>query len=552
MCDNARMASFWSNRNLGGTRDAVLVNGLGTLAGCASIMLAIILQPEDEAFGPGLGVAFSATGVLLTWSLTLAIRAWRRGERNGWCRAVMVLDGLETVFLGAIAYFVRFVLPMFPFSGRYQYAWQWELEWALETGVIVFLSVGVIACLGAAPVAWWRVRRAAKRDAKEGIQGRSHWKRGLIWFCAVAALLVALLLPSPLFLYCAVWDSQHAEHTTWRNWVLDNTPVFVADTAAGALTLSSHAIANRSYHCALQSGRVSKNRLLAEVYSSDPLTRSGAFEGLEHSDPQAALPLAEQIGQGRTFGTSQDLRGWAGWMMSKYGTAERIRHFLDQAATRLPPPFDFMRGLLWGLRDRPEFLPELAGFCRKDSANRGVALCVLAWILPPKDVPGVWAEFLADSDPLRRQQAIGTVANIRDLNVRLAIFAACLESPDPSVRQEMHKHLGSSSLAFHDCESRDSALAKRLAQSLLPILDDADRNCCCAAAWNLSVLIGDHGTFDGRGTFDDHGTLQKEMDFFRILSVSLARGMPVQATPQEQELLDSIRAAARKWLDERK
>ncbi|MGD0092578.1 MAG: hypothetical protein ABSE73_21900 [Planctomycetota bacterium] len=172
---NARMASFWSNRNLPGTRDAVLVHGLTMLAGCISIVLVIILRPNDEAFCAALGVAFSATGVLLVWSLTLAVRAWRRGEHNGWCWAVMVLGGPETLLLSVIAYPIRFVfLHAAP------------LQWAYETGIIVFLPVGAIAHVVAVAVTWWRLRRAAKRDAGAGLQPRSHWKRGLVWFCAAA------------------------------------------------------------------------------------------------------------------------------------------------------------------------------------------------------------------------------------------------------------------------------------------------------------------------------------------------------------------------------
>ncbi|MGD0089764.1 MAG: hypothetical protein ABSE73_07575 [Planctomycetota bacterium] len=72
MCDNEEMASFWSNRNLSGTRDAVLIHGLAMLAGCVFLVLAVILRPDDQAFGPGLGTALSATGVFLVWSLTLA------------------------------------------------------------------------------------------------------------------------------------------------------------------------------------------------------------------------------------------------------------------------------------------------------------------------------------------------------------------------------------------------------------------------------------------------------------------------------------------------
>jgi len=149
MWDNERMASFWSSPNLSGTRDAVLVNGLAALAGCASIVLAMILRPDDQAFGPALGVALSATGVLLVWSLTLAVRAWRRGERSGWAWAVMVLGGPEIVLLCTLALLVRFVFPC-SFSS--------PLQWDYGTGMIVFLPVGTIAYLGAMPVTWWQIR----------------------------------------------------------------------------------------------------------------------------------------------------------------------------------------------------------------------------------------------------------------------------------------------------------------------------------------------------------------------------------------------------------
>ena len=344
---------------MGGTRDAVLVNGLATLAGCTSIVLAIVLRQNDEAFGPGLGVALSATGVLLVWSLTLAVRAWRRGERNGWVWAVMVLGGLETVLLGTMAFLIRFVLP---FSSPF--------EWAYETGLIVFLPVGAIAYLAAVPVTWWRLRRAARRDANTGLPTRSHWKRGLIWFCAVAGLLTALLLPGPLFLYCSDWDrgssgsDMDKEFLNWRIWVWENTPVFVADTAAGALAPSSHPVAWNLYVCALRTGRVSKNRLLAEVNSTDSKAQC-ALLGLERSDPQAALALADQIGQGSFSVTSTSLQGRAGWTMGRHGTPERIRYFFDQAATQSPPDVTFMSSLCDVLANRPEFLPEIASFAGK-------------------------------------------------------------------------------------------------------------------------------------------------------------------------------------------
>jgi len=532
MWDNESMASLWSSRNLSGTRDAVLINGLATLAGCVSIVLAYILDPHGEAFGPGLGVALSATGVLLVWSLTLAVRAWRRGEHNGWCWAVMILGGPETVLLGAIAYLIRFV---FPSSSGFQWTLQWVWQWAWENCVFVILPAGAIAYLVAALVTWWRLRRAAKR------QPRSHWKRGLIWFCAVFALLSALLLPWPLFYYCSEREFYSGEGRSWKTWVLEHTPVFVADIAAGGLTLSSHPSTVHLYHCALWSGRVSKNRLLAEVNSTDPTAQQSAFGGLERADPQAALALADQIGQARTSGTWSGLVQQAGGLMARRGTLGRVRYYLDQDTTQSPQPSGFMDGLFESLSGRSDCLPELVSSCRKGSPYRQAALNVLAQRLPPKDVPGVWAEFLADSDPLRRQQAVWAIAQIRDLWVRFEMIVAGFESPDLSLRQQMLQHyLRNPYWDFWEHRFSTPALM-RLVQSLLPVLDDADRGVRCGAACRLSRFV------------DDHGTLQKEFTFFSSFLLSRLRGRnPVGAEPEEPEMLESVRAAAKKWLDEHK
>ncbi|MGD0090661.1 MAG: hypothetical protein ABSE73_12140 [Planctomycetota bacterium] len=535
------MASIWSSRDLSGTRDAVLVNGLATLAGCISIVLAIILRPEDQAFGPGLGVALSATGVLLVWSLTLAVRAWRRGEHSGWCWAVMALGGPEAVLLGVVAYLIRFVLPFSSLG-----------DWAYETGLIVFLPVGAIAYLVAVPMTWWRLRGAARRDAESsaglraggdaGATTRSHWKRGLIWFCAVAGLLTALLLPFPLFLYCVSWSSMHWRVHNWKTWVMENTPIFVAEPAAGALTLSSHKAAVDLYYHALMSGRVSRKRLLSEVNSTDYIIQECAFTGLELADPQAALSVADQIGQGSIFAWMTDLLQRAGNMIGRRGTREQIRYFLDQDTTESPPDAAFMKGLLDALDIRRAFLPELTSSCKKTSTSREHGLMILAERLPPKDLPGVWAEFLADSDPLRRQQAIKCIPYISDMNARLAVLVACFESPDPSVRQEIQQlWLVYHSYAVHGCESGDTVLVKRLVNALLPALDEADRATRCAAACSLYALVG------------AHWKLRRDWYFFSDVLRCQAKGESVAwATEKEQDKLESIRAAARKWLDDHK
>ena len=198
-----------------------------------------------------------------------------------------------------------------------------------------------------------------------------------------------------------------------------------------------------------------------------------------------------------------------------------------------------MHGLLYGLHDIPEILPELTSLCRKDPKNRQVALYALARALRPKDLPGFGAEFLADSDPVRRHQAMQAIPAIRDASARLAIIAAGLESPDPAVRQELRQWLPSAYLFFRDCRSSAPALVKRLVQALLPVLNDDDPGIRCAAACSLASLV------------DDHGSMQKTFNFFNSLHYDLLHGIPWQAKPLEPEMLEAVRAAAEKWLSRR-
>ncbi|MGD0092733.1 MAG: hypothetical protein ABSE73_22710, partial [Planctomycetota bacterium] len=353
-------------------------------------------------------------------------------------------------------------------------------------------------------------------------QARSHWKRGLIWFCGGVALMLALLLPGPLFVYCSYCEYRRESHT-WRTWVAHHTPVFVADPAAWALSLSSHSKAAELYRGALFTGRVSKNRLLAELNSTDATNQCFAFLGLKRADPQAALAEAERIGQGSFLRSPGALDSAAGMAMGQQGTPERIRHFLDLAATQAPPS-DFMRNVLWWSSSRPELLPDLSSFCKKNSPYREVALGLLAEKVPPKDLPGYWTELLADSDSPRRQQAINTIHNIKLVNVRLTVLATLFESTDPSVRQDLRQCLPIVHYAFLDGWTGDSALVKRLVKCLLPLLDDSDLNIRSQAADSFVLLL------DRR----------EKRAFFQELR---------QIAPKTPEMYEAYRAAARKWLE---
>jgi hypothetical protein len=191
-----------------------------------------------------------------------------------------------------------------------------------------------------------------------------------------------------------------------------------------------------------------------------------------------------------------------------------------------------MVNLFWAVGNRPELLPDLATYCKKDSSkNREHALAVLARILPPKDLPSYWTELLADSDSSRRRQAIEKIVRIDSVDVRLTILAAGFESPDPSVRQDMRQCLPGLFNAFRYGGSADGVLVKRLVQRLLPFLDDSAPSIRRAAAQSFLWLLG------------ENGLLWNEYAF----STELWDTAP--GTPRELEMVETIRAAVRKWLE---
>jgi hypothetical protein len=121
-------------------------------------------------------------------------------------------------------------------------------------------------------------------------------------------------------------------------------------------------------------------------------------------------------------------------MVGQFGTPEEIRCCLDEAGSQSAPPDPgFVNGLLGGLGKRKDVVPDLTAFCRKQSAQRDCALMELAWLLPEKDLPRVWAEWLADSDSVRRWEAMKALFCSPHVSARFTVLASFLESPNPIV-----------------------------------------------------------------------------------------------------------------------
>jgi hypothetical protein len=242
-------------------------------------------------------------------------------------------------------------------------------------------------------------------------------------------------------------------------------------------------------------------------------------------------------------GTTVDVRAWAGATIGRSGTTEEVRRYLNQAATQWPPPdFNFIQGLLHGLGHRPEFLPDLLTFSRKDTTHHGHALIILVRMLPQNDLPKYWAEWMADSSSQRRQEAIKVLRAIQSVQMQLTFLADALENPDPAVQQDLAQCLSQRNfpiVAFERCYNIENKVRKRPIKDLLPLLEDNTLPVRRAASMAIvNLLDGEKGL----GVALRPDRVRQWWSSWPVCPETL----------EELDARQDIRGAAQKWLEKQK
>ncbi|MCY3020891.1 MAG: hypothetical protein NTW87_17885 [Planctomycetota bacterium] len=512
-------------------RDAVLVHGLALLCLAVLLTLPFVVDISQRTAAAFLGVSVSAALALSLWSLVLSIRALWRGERARWPVLVIAVFLLE----GALSCLAYSCGPLFFESSFARFAGCVSRQSALavfESGAPVFVPTFVLAVLLAAPVAWWRTRRAEKRAMAQGGQpwGRARrWKRGAAWFFPVAALLAALLLPMPLFAFSAY--TRYYARSGWRWWVIQHTPVFVGDAVARLAARLSDPRGTAFYFNVLGTGRVSRDRIMAEITSRKPYREYCALNALASADLPAALACAEAIGRGELKSGGAGLDVTAGDLLGQCGTPEQIRPVLDPARTP-PVAASFLLGLWRAVErgKRKEFLPDLERFCQSAAPGncRQAALEAFVTLASEEDIERLWASFLADTNAKRKAESVRCLFNPTFIAAaprvpRPKVAAACLEDTDVSVRRLATWLLSNN---FSAWRRMDKPTLRRMVKALVPMLDDTDRDEQLEAAWMLHLLTE---------------APQDERDFCEWIN---------NQAGLNTEILAKVRAAAQKWLEE--
>lgn len=509
------------------SRDALLIHGISLLAAASAVTVSVFLGPSHQDLPVVLGMGISATFVLGVWSVVLAIRALRKGERARRAVAVLLLFLVELAaasVLLAAGIFERQLPSRLVF-------------WAVRLGLPVLLPVLLLATAIVAPIAWWRVRRAERLAVAAGGAAwprARRWKRGLIWYLAVAAVVAALALPVPLFILCACtahWEYRAEDRTSWRAWVRQRTPLFVGDAAAALLAGSTQPFFADGYARVLRTGRVSPERLTAELQSSVSWVPYAALEGLVVADKRRAADAADQVGRRGLVVRNTWLYRNAGMVLAQFGSPDQVRYYLNPAL-KPPPPFSFLSGVLIGILQprRTAFLGDVERFCEGDSPNRDDGLRALAKLT--SDPARCWPKLFADPDPSRRRQSVFAIQSGDDVNLRMQVLLVALETRNDAVLAAF-AHEARDIMALCGGASRD--VTARTTQAVLPLLDDQNLDVRRASAWAISGLI--------------IAPADLESKLFQTASLMTDGNTQWPESPEERALREQLRDAARRWLE---
>ncbi len=318
-------------------------------------------SPDGMTSGAILGIVCPV--VLIVWSVVLGIRAVWAGERLTWPLVVLTLTLWEVslVVLGLWAWYMMdsILRTHYPL-----------ILWANYNALPVLLPAGLLAITVAVPFALWRVRVGRRRRAASGALALSRAEeigRVLPWTVAVVAIVEALLLPLPLFVFCVVFGLSTSSNfkVPWCRLVVEYTPNAMRDPV--------EAISRRGWlwpdgisATLIESGYVSTARLKERIYGGS----DSAWVALEQLDQIEAIRFARAVAAGKVDASTISTAVLIGMgQLLVYGSSvEELRTLLRSDAAS-PPSVPFRRGMLEGLRRsqrEQKLLPEIETYIEQD------------------------------------------------------------------------------------------------------------------------------------------------------------------------------------------
>ena len=512
-------------------RSAALVHGLAFVAAALALGAVWAVGTKTEEAERILGMGLSAVGVMALWSVVLAMQALLRGEPGAWPMSVL---GVVTIEVAALSTFLCL-------SGLSK-----PQHFPIRAGLPLFVLFGMFVSFVAVPVAFWRAKRAERSEIaakKPEWNNKRRWKRRFAWFSGIFTILTVLLLPWPLFLFCAGsagYDDWPANSQgDWRNSVARHTPDFIRNTVAFLLEQSTLKPVVALHELIVSNGYLSQSELQRHLNGASSVLNQYALYGISRSDPAVALEFAIEIADGRgTCNTPMDHD--AGWIMGEYGSAKQIRYCLSPV---ISAPAGFTETFVDSLvrNKRSEFVPELKRLAEISSPERAAALRALDILVPSPEVEQFWLKLLADQNPKTRREAAGCIHLISTQDVRARMYLECVINSDVQVRYCAFESDAFNAIYINRLQFEEDIKYISYVERLMELLDEHDLIQRRGAVWLLYYIIGARVAKTIPAPWSSvSGTW------------ATCGGTPSPEIPGESETVEAMRVAARKWLAERK
>ena len=447
---------------------AALVHGVALVFVAGGLLVWWLLQDWPDESLTSLGVGSVAYLCMALWSIVLAVRALRNGERAAW--PVFVVFAALTEFAGFwVLCFVLYVRDGF---GGPRYGLLPLLDKGLAWYVPVWALFVWLTVLTIAPLARWHVRRAERKDLHKGRppwSRRRRWLLGLAGYAALSALLALVVLPVPVVLYTGL-EGWRSSDPFPRRVVVRAMPLWAQRTARFISARLPRALSAVEYRLC-GDGLLADELLLEEIL--DPASRAGdaALQAYLRDSPKDAWALVDRMILGEVTVPSSRLQTAGSWLAHS-APPPQVIHVLRLTDN---PPNVFFLAFVGGLircRDLAELLPELERLALRKHSERGTVLGMLASTASEEKVEELWRRFLKDEDPARRQEAACALWHVFPRSQRAGekIAAAFWADPDPSTRRITFHCIASG----RTVASSSSGPSTDFLRKMLALLDDPD------------------------------------------------------------------------------
>jgi hypothetical protein len=426
-------------------RTALLLHLLSMISAAVAVSPTLFGPRQSADVITFMAVIGSAAFAMNLWSVVVALRALRNMERFQLPVAVIAAFLIESSVICLLGW------GQAP-NWNYQI---WLVSAGLAAGLPFFVPFFTLLTLLCVPLALWLARRLTGAETT----GAEFWQRWRRSFFLCIAASSALLMPLPLFYYCATFCGEYwNDRPSWQAAVAARTPNlirnFVSELSGEKSKLQFKLLAE---------GWMSSARL-EEFAKQNTQIGALAVRGLMKSDRPLAMQYATAVADGKLH-SGGSIGDVAAEVICNNASPAEIRGYLARDSS-------FRNALINRLSSsmRKEFIPDLDQIMAEKSPPRAPLLIAFAKMLSRDEIVKRWPEYLAHPDYTVRLDAAEAMYAFPSQEIWIDAAQSALASGNPLVWRALLNRI----CTTHRQNSPRLEDRRRWIETLLPLLDAPD------------------------------------------------------------------------------